>query len=193
MPQQISQDQLLDAAAKMVLELVDDGIRTPVVLIDGRSGSGKTTFAEQLQNRLFRDGESAPRVVHMDDLYDGWYGLKAGHDYLVRSVLTPTSKRVTASWQEYDWALGRRENWREFDGGTPLIVEGCGSLSTVTAGFANLTIWLDADETVRHSRWVARSGHDHDEWWPVWAAQELEFYAEQNSRELADWTVDNGG
>ena len=192
MPELIAKTRLLDAATRAILDLVDDGTRTPVILIDGRSGSGKTTFAEQLQNRLFRDGESAPRVIAMDDLYDGWYGLQSGHDYLVRNILTPVSKRVKANWQEYDWALGERSQWREFEGGTPLIIEGCGSLSQVTVEFAHLKIWLDADETVRQARWVERSGHDHDQWWPIWAAQELEFYAKQNSRELATWAVDNG-
>ncbi|MFM7030064.1 MAG: AAA family ATPase [Micrococcales bacterium] len=193
MPEQIAKSDLLDAASRAVLDLIDEGVRTPVILIDGRSGSGKTTFSAEFQNRLFRDGESAPRVIHMDDLYDGWHGLQAGHDYLVRHVLTPTARRTRASWQEYDWELGRREAWREFEGGTPLIIEGCGSLSPVTLEFANLAIWLDADEKVRQQRWVARSGHDHDEWWPVWAAQELEFYAKNNSRDLATWTVENGG
>ena len=43
----------------------------------------------------------------------------------------------------------------------------------------------DADEDTRQQRWVQRSGHDHDEWWPIWAAQELEFYARERSAELA--------
>jgi len=168
-----------------LLDLVDEGISTPVLLIDGRSASGKTTLAEQLQNRLFKDGESLPRVVHMDDLYDGWYGLQAGHDYLVRQILKPVAARKRANWQEYDWALGERKQWREFEGGTPLIIEGCGSLSQATVEFAHLTLWLDADEDTRQQRWVQRSGHDHDEWWPIWAAQELEFYARERSAELA--------
>ncbi|MEN9990211.1 MAG: hypothetical protein RL508_1190 [Actinomycetota bacterium] len=183
--------QLVATIAAKVLELQDEGIATPIVLIDGRSASGKTTFAEQLQSVLFKDGETLPRVVHMDDMYDGWNGLQAGHDYLLRYLLTPVLARKRASWQEYDWHKGERDRWREFDGGTPLIVEGCGSLSQVTAPLAHIRVWLNATEETRHSRWIQRSGHDHDEFWPVWAAQELEFYARERSPELADFTLDN--
>ena len=157
-----------------------------VVAVIGPNGSGKTTFAAALQNRLFQKGESAPRVIHMDDLYEGWDGLQAGVDYLIRQVLSPLGRREGASWQEYDWALGERDRWREFEGGTPLVIEGCGSLSQATAPLANIRVWLEADETVRQNRWISRVGHDHDEWWPIWAAQELEFYARERSPELAD-------
>ena len=105
---------------------------------------------------------------------------------MIRQVLSPLGRREGASWQEYDWALGERDRWREFEGGTPLVIEGCGSLSQATAPLANIRVWLEADETVRQNRWISRVGHDHDEWWPIWAAQELEFYARERSPELAD-------
>lgn len=189
MPQSIPAETLVDAFTEKVLDLLDEGVFTPVVLIDGRSASGKTTIADQLQRKLFKDGETLPRVVHMDDLYEGWNGLQAGHDLLLRQILRPVSERRRANWQQWDWALDARNEWREFEGGTPLIIEGCGSLSQVTAPFANLTVWLEAEDSVRQQRWVDRSGHDHDQWWPVWAAQELEFYARERSAEIADFTA----
>jgi len=187
----LSKSDLVASITAQVLKLQDEGIVTPIVLIDGRSASGKTTFAEQLQSLLFKEGETLPRVVHMDDLYEGWTGLQAGHDCLLRNVLTPVVARKRASWQEFDWYKGERDRWREFEGGTPLIVEGCGSLSQATAPLAHIRVWLNADERVRHDRWIMRSGHDHDEFWPVWAAQELEFYARERSAELADYTLEN--
>lgn len=189
MPQSIPLETLVDTFTEKVLDLLDEGVFTPVVLIDGRSASGKTTIADKIQRKLFKAGETLPRVVHMDDLYEGWNGLQAGHDLLLRHVLRPVSERRRANWQQWDWALHARNEWREFDGGTPLIIEGCGSLSQVTAPFANLTLWLEAEDSVRQQRWVDRSGHDHDEWWPVWAAQELEFYARERSAEIAAFTA----
>lgn len=182
----LSPQETVNLVVERVLELQDQGVSTPVVLIDGRSASGKTTLAAQIQNQLFKQGETLPRVVHMDDLYDGWYGLQAGSDYLLRFVLNPVLARKRASWQEYDWALEQRDQWREFDGGTPLIIEGCGSMSQATAALANIRVWLEADEPVRQQRWRDRVGTDHDKWWPIWAAQELEFYAREKSAELAD-------
>ena len=92
---QITKDQLalIEKISSQVLELIDRGNQTPIVLIDGRAGSGKSTFAESLQQQLFRDGESAPRVIHMDNIFEGWDGLSLGSDYLVRFILNPLSSR----------------------------------------------------------------------------------------------------
>jgi uridine kinase len=188
-PQSIAIEEVVDTFTERVLDLLDEGVYTPVILLDGRSASGKTTLADQLQRSLFKSGETLPRVVHMDDLYQGWNGLQQGHDLLLRNILRPLSERQRAHWQQWNWDLDDRDEWREFDGGTPLIVEGCGSLSQVTAPFANLSLWLEADEAVRARRWIDRSGHDHDEWWPIWAAQELEFYARERSAEIAQFVA----
>ena len=186
-------DGLLETAATRVLELVDKGHPTPIVLIDGRSGSGKSTFAKALQNRLFQLGETAPRVVHMDSLYNGWAGLDAGSDYLLRFVLAPVVANKTANWQEFDWAVDERSGaWREFEGGTPLIVEGCGSLSAAAAEVAHLKIWLEADAQTRKRRWDSREPVEHAKYWPIWAAQEEDFYAREKSAALADLTASTG-
>ena len=181
--------ELLELAVARVLEQIDKGQPTPVILIDGRSGAGKTVFAAALQNRLFQLGESAPRVVHMDNLYEGWTGLEAGSDYLLRFVLGPVSRNKTANWQEFDWATNQRSGaWREFEGGTPLIVEGCGALSAAAGELASLRIWLEADSDVRKQRWDDREPEAHASFWAIWAAQEEDFYAREKSPSIADLT-----
>ena len=82
-----NQQSLIEKTSSQILELIDRGNQTPIILIDGRAGSGKSTFAESLQQQLFRDGESAPRVIHMDNIFEGWEGLSLGSDYLVRFIL----------------------------------------------------------------------------------------------------------
>ncbi len=187
---QLSPESAADAVVARVLELIDSGVSSPIILIDGRAGSGKSTLADLVQRGLFREGDSLPRIVHMDDLYEGWGGLQAGVDYLLRFVLGPLGRGVRAEWQEFDWAMDARVGrWREFAGGTPLIVEGCGALSLAASEFANLRVWLEVDEAVRHERWLTRDGHKFDSQWGVWAAQELEFYARERSAELADLLV----
>jgi uridine kinase len=178
--------ELIESATSRVLEQIDKGQPTPIALIDGRSGSGKTSFAKELQNRLFLEGERAPRVIHMDDLYSGWHGLQSGSDYLTRLILGVVKNGNTASWQEFDWAAGERSGaWREFEGGTPLIVEGCGALSAASAELAHLTVWLETDAAVRKQRWDAREPEAHSKFWPIWAAQEEEFYAREKSAAIA--------
>ena len=183
----MSASNLAGSIANRVLELVDLGDAMPIVLIDGRSNSGKSTLAAEVQNLIFKDGESAPRVIHMDDLYPGWDGLEAGADYLQRFVLNPLGRGETASWQEYDWAKGERDQWREFGGGTPLIIEGCGSLNQRSAASGDVCVWLEVDEPTRKERWLAREGSDAH--WASWAAQELDFYAREKSAELANFQI----
>lgn len=160
------------------------------MLIDGRAGSGKSTFALKLQNLLFREGDSLPRVIHMDDLYPGWEGLAHGAEYLQRVILTPLLKTGTASWQEYNWELAKRDSWREFSGGTPLIVEGCGALNTYTSSVGLVSVWLEADEDVRKKRWKDRDGELFDKYFEIWSAQEIDFIAREKSNELATYLLD---
>ncbi len=182
---------LAEKIAAQVLDLIDRGNSMPIVLIDGRSCSGKSTLASEIQNLVFKDGESAPRVVHMDDLYLGWNGLQAGVDYLQRFILKPLSDSYIAQWREFDWSNqgepgyeSRNGEWREFSGGTPLIVEGCGALNQLSAPLADIRVWLEADQETRLQRWLAREGSS--EHWAEWVAQEEEFYAREKSSQLAD-------
>ena len=185
----INDDQLalIEKISSQVLELIDRGNQTPIVLIDGRAGSGKSTFAEALQQQLFRDGESAPRVIHMDNIFEGWDGLALGSDYMVRFILQPLARQETASWQDWSWVKNQRSSWREFSGGTPLIVEGCGSLTERSKEHADFSIRLEASEETRRARWIQRERHLDK--FDFWAAQELDFYSREKSQSLADLVI----
>jgi uridine kinase len=187
MPESLPYDELVDRLTQETLKLSDRGISMPIVLIDGRAGSGKSTLALDLQNELFRSGESMPRLIHMDDLYEGWHGLAQGADYLQRVVLGPLLATGSSSWQEYNWQEDRRDRWREFSGGTPLIIEGCGALNRYTATVAQLSVWLDVPEEIRRKRWLERDGHIFDQYFDIWAAQELDFIAREKSPEFAQF------
>ncbi|WP_430592709.1 ATP-binding protein [Humidisolicoccus flavus] len=147
-----------------------------ITLIDGRSGSGKTSFAELIAHRL------DAQIVHMDDLYLGWDGLQAGSDYAHEHVLVPLSEGNDARWQRWDWASGERAEWQRHPAGTPLILEGCGSLSRANHALAERSFWLEAPESVRHRRILLRDGDDS--WWEGWKAQETEFYDRERSASL---------
>jgi adenylate kinase family enzyme len=186
-----SNTELTQQITDKVLEQIDLGASTPIVLIDGRSNSGKSTFAKSLQENLFKQGESLPRVIHMDDLYPGWEGLSLGVDYLNRFILEPVSKKETASWQQWDWLNNQRGAWVEFSGGTPLIIEGCGAISERASSVAFLRLWLEAPEPLRQSRWLEREGNLDR--FDMWAAQELDFYAREKSSSLADLVIATDG
>lgn len=187
MPETLPYDELLSRLTEETFNLIDRGIAMPIIVIDGRAGAGKSTLALDLQNELFRSGESMPRIIHMDDLYEGWNGLSLGAEYLQRVVLGPLLATGSSSWQEYNWGLEKRDRWREFSGGTPLIIEGCGSLNGYTSQVAHLRVWLDVSVEIRKQRWLERDGHIFDQYFGSWAAQELDFIAREKSPEFADF------
>ena len=68
-----------------------------------------------------------------------------------------------------------------------MIIEGCGSLNQYTSTIANISIWLEVDEEIRRARWQERDGNTFDEYFDIWAAQELDFIAREKSPSLADF------
>jgi len=166
--------------------------KAPIILIDGRTGSGKTDFALNLQNELFRILDQAPRLISMDDLYPGWGGLNEGALYLLRHILIPLSKNQTAYWNRYDWhAKSREGKLTSFSGGTPLIVEGCGSLSMASRELSDYAIWISAPEQIRRERFSERDGGIFDEFYEKWSSQEDEFYSTHRSAELSNLRIEN--
>jgi energy-coupling factor transporter ATP-binding protein EcfA2 len=194
-----SPESLLSAAQALTLRLLDlrQSKPIPVVLIDGRAGSGKSTFARLLQDQVFQETKQSPKVIHMDDLYPGWEGLAQGSLYLVENILKPLRIAGKAQWQRWDWANDNRggqdpgNGWREFGGENMLIIEGCGSVTTQSAELANLTIWIEAERQMRKERFEARDRGVFSNFWNSWSAQEDEFFQEQRSEQLCELKVNN--
>ena len=142
-----------------------------ILLIDGRSGSGKTELGRLLGAPLLR----------MDDLYPGWGGLLEAADALPRIL---RDRR----WQRYDWATESLAEWHELGDGD-LVVEGCGALSRASRAMADFGIWVEHPTASRRARALARepgfAAH-----WDDWAAQEHAFIAREHPRDLADAIVD---
>ncbi|MGN7190020.1 ATP-binding protein [Curtobacterium sp. MCBA15_004] len=149
-----------------------------VVLVDGRSGTGKTTLGRALGARL------GATVLHLDDVYPGWDGLRAASDAVVDQVLGAPS-----GYRRWDWAASRPAEWVPVGPAGPLIVEGCGALSRRSAPLASLRVWLEADDAVRHERAIGRDGEVFAREWDRWAAQEAAFIAAEDPASLADVVV----
>ena len=194
-----SPESLLSAAEALTPRLLDlrQSKPTPVVLIDGRAGSGKSTFARLLQDQVFEETKQSPKVIHMDDLYPGWEGLAQGSLYLVENILKPIKLAGKAHWQRWDWVNDRRggsepgNGWREFAGENMLIVEGCGSVTAQSAELADLTLWIEADRETRKNRFEARDKGKFSNFWNSWSAQEDQFFQEQHSEQLCQLSVNN--
>jgi uridine kinase len=146
--------------------------------IDGPSGAGKSTLASQLADRL---GEA--HILRMDQIYPGWDGLEAGVTILAETVLPDLSRGRTATYPRWDWLHNR--SLTSPGSVTPaeyLIIEGAGSCARRCAPHLMLQVWVDAPESVRYERAMARDCSTYQPHWERWAAQEQRhFHAERTA------------
>lgn len=149
------------------------------ILIDGRSGSGKSELA---QNLVAAFGAT---LIRLDDFYPGWDGLREGNRILLHSVLSADRP----GYFRWDWARSAPGAWRELDPASDWVIEGCGSLSRSTAPYASVGVWVECEAHIRKARAISRDGEMYAPHWERWAAQEEAFIREENPRALADVIV----
>lgn len=147
-----------------------------IVLVDGRSGSGKSELATLLAERL------GAQLVRLDDVYPGWDGLDAA-SAAVPGILT------TGRWRRWDWATSSPAEEHVVDLDRPLVVEGVGALSRASRPLADRALWVELDAATRKRRALARESY-FAQHWGAWAAQEDRFIAREDPRSLADAVVD---
>lgn len=174
---------LPDDRVRLVDRLVADATgRRLVVLLDGGSGAGKTTLARDLVAELSARLGRLVQLVSLDDAYPGWYGLAQASDWVWQTILRPDAP----GHPTWDWVAGRPAGWVSLDGAAPIIVEGCGALTSRSAALASTTLWYERDAATRHRLAMDRDGDGYRPWWDAWAAQEAAHWTRNQPRSLAD-------
>ena len=158
--------------------------RRVVVVVDGRSGSGKTTFAEALAR------SSGAGVLRLDDVYPGWDGLQATAAALPGEVLAPWRAGRPGRMRRWDWGRDVPGDPLHVLPGDRLVVEGCGAASRSAAALADLVVWVELAEPVRERRALARDGAAFAPHWDRWAAQERRYIARERPDRSAGLVVD---
>jgi len=158
---------------------------TTVVAVDGPSGAGKTDFAAALAARL-----PNAHVLHMDDLYPGWDGLRQAVADLHDHVLAPLARGERAAYRRWDWEQDRYGGWQSLPVTNLVLVEGVGSGAGPAAELESVLIWLEADPGVRFRRGIERDGERYLPHWARWAAHEDALFAADGTRSRADLIVD---
>jgi uridine kinase len=158
--------------------------QTRVLVIDGRTGAGKTTLAHELAPVL-----AAP-VVELEQLYPGWDGLQQGVDLLVSAVLEPLAAGQTAQVPRYDWVARRYGKPWLLEPPELLIVEGVGAGSSAAAQYASVLVWLELAAETRQQRALARDGDVFRPHWARWTAQEEALLAREATPSRADLVLD---
>lgn len=146
-----------------------DMLAADVVFIDGRSGSGKTSLADDVIRQFAAAGRPAA-VLRVEDLYPGWDGLAEGSAAVAEAL-------QRGSYARWDWHAGRFAERVSLPADGPLVIEGCGAITAenlaaaASRGFVH-SIWLDCPEPLRHARAIARDGEMFAPHWERWARQE---------------------
>ena len=173
-------ETLLDLAGRRPATLGDGRL----ICVDGPAGSGKTTLAAAILALA-----PGARVVHMDDLYDGWDGLPRVAAQL-DTLLGPLADGEPGHYRRYDWHAAAYAETVTVPPGDLLVLEGVGSGSARHAGLTTALAWVEAPAGLRLRRGIARDGEGMRAEWERWQVAELEHFARERTRERADLVVD---
>lgn len=179
-----------DAALAELLGAAAGPTRPALVLVDGGSGTGKTTAATWIAQVL-----DAP-VVHTDDL--AWHlDPIAWDDVLIEHVITPWRAGRRVRYRPDAWVNRARDGAIEVPAAAPwLVVEGVGAARASLAELAHVVVWVQADRAVARERGLARdvslgrTRSEAQEFWDAWDAHELPFLEQERPWERADLIVD---
>ncbi|HET6624914.1 MAG TPA: 4-amino-4-deoxy-L-arabinose transferase [Nocardioidaceae bacterium] len=165
---------------------------TRLVCVDGRAGSGKTTLGKALRDAAVRLGSA--RLLHMDDMYEGWSGLgDALTARIDQDLLGPLREDRPGRYRRYDWASGRFAEWHTVDPVDLLVLEGVGSAGSSYADAVTTLVWVEAPRELRIERGVARDGRAVLPRWLQWMDDEDVLFARERTRQRADVVVDGTG
>jgi hypothetical protein len=156
--------------------------RPPIVAVDGRSASGKTTLADQLARAV--PGSS---VVHTDDI--AWrHAVFDWVPMLVDGVLWPLHQGRPVALRPAAWQEHHRPGAINVPHDAALVViEGVGAGRREVAHLTDAIVWVQADLDAIEQRNAARLAAGEID--PInsvaWMAEEIPFIAEQRTWERA--------
>lgn len=160
---------------------------TRLVCVDGPAGSGKTTLSSAISDTWRVEApQSQTRVLHMDDVFPGWGGLRAGLAKVAGTVVGPLARGEAGGYRRYDWQREEEAEWVEVPPVDLLVLEGCGSGSATYAASITTLAWVEVPAPVRLRRGIARDGEDLRAYWLTWMAEEQRLFSEDRTRERAD-------
>nr|WP_314841696.1 hypothetical protein [uncultured Microbacterium sp.] len=187
-----SDDPVAAALTRAAGLIVDDvralAVANPVVLIDGRSGAGKSSLAAKLVEQWPVVGRV--QLIALDSLYPGWDGLDDGVARALDGILRPHGRGLIGTWHRWDWNRHADAEAHAVDPSLGVILEGSGVLTPVTARLADVRVWVESEERPRKARALARDGETYRPHWDRWAAQEVRHVERDRPQVLATRVVE---
>jgi uridine kinase len=142
-----------------------------IILIDGKSGVGKTHIAVHIARAL------DATLVHLDDGYHGWGGLSSGRDAMIDTVLTPLAQGRPGRFRAWDWGRDIPGEIVDVHPAGMVVIEGCGASTPQSRKLASTVLWVECDENVRMARLFGRDSGDFKDFYDAWDAQVNEHIA----------------
>jgi uridine kinase len=197
---------------KPVIEAIQhlsEGLSRPVVAaIDGASGSGKSTIAQLLCDRL------PAALTPLDDFFsaeipDGQWDKFSVKDKLekvfdwnkARSLaLEPLRNNLQAKWHPFDFLAGIQKDGvyslkneeTILNPSKIIILEGAYSSGSFLADLLDVTILIDVPAEERHKRLAMRDDSDFlKRWHQRWDAVEAYYFGQVRQKKFFDWVVEN--
>ena len=136
-----------------------------IILIDGKSGAGKTRLASVIAD--FLDAT----LVHLDDGYHGWGGLADGRDAMIETVVTPLALGQPGRFRAWDWKRDVAGDVIDVHPADVMVIEGCGVSTPRSRELASTVMWVECDETLRFERLASRDHGDFNDFYEAWDAQ----------------------
>jgi hypothetical protein len=155
----------------------------PVIAVDGRSGAGKSTFAERVTEML-----GGVSVIHTDDI--AWHHSFFEWVELMRSgVLEPLRRGSDVAYRPPAWIERGRPGAIEVRARCPAVVlEGVGAGRRELTDLVDVLVWVQSDAGDARTRGIARDGGDVA-FWDEWEREEVPFLDQHRPWERADLIV----
>jgi len=121
----------------------------PLVLVDGKGGSGKTTFAVKFADVLNAN------IVTTDDVC--WHADPIHWDCeMLNRIIHPWLNGADISYTPTGWIKKNREGFIQVDSNKALIIEGSGACRKTLRKFAAYSVWIDTDPDISRARVIQR-------------------------------------
>lgn len=179
----------MSAAAELARQIEPSGAagQTVIVAVEGRPGSGKTTFGAALADAL---GGSH---VDIEETYPGWSGLEEGSRLAVEELILPVARGETAVLPQWDWVASRPAEPLVVEPPDFLVVSGTGSGPRSASEYLGMLVWMELGDEERRRRALERDGEIFAPHWDDWSRQVEGHLARERTRERADAVVDTSG
>ncbi|MET0965327.1 MAG: hypothetical protein ABWZ02_02965 [Nakamurella sp.] len=180
---------LADRATSLLLSRPPGVGRTRLGVIDGRSGSGKSTFARVWEQALLERGTETV-LLFSSDLLATWADPFGWFDRFDNGVLAPLGEGKPGRIQLTDWAAGppRPGSWLEIPVVDVLLLEGVSAGRLALGDRAGVSVWLESgDRAERLERAVARDGESSRVNLSRWQDAEDAFFERDRPADRADF------